>query len=70
MEQKASDLIGAAAGPCLVMDEDSIAAVQKKIADYAWAAQAFGMLEMRANGWIDRAIDIPDRGGQWRHWYV
>ncbi|MDP6042608.1 MAG: alginate lyase family protein, partial [Candidatus Latescibacteria bacterium] len=70
MEQITSDLIGGAAGPCLVICEDDVSAIKKKIADNDWAAQAFASLETQAKGWIDQPIDIPERGGQWPHWYA
>ena len=70
MEQITPDLIGGAAGPCLVIGEDDVAAIQKKIAEQAWAAQAFASLEAQAKRWMAQAIDIPERGGQWPHWYA
>ena len=70
MEQTTSDLIGAAAGPCLVIGEDDLALIQKKIAEHEWAAKAFGVLEAQAKAWKKRAVDIPKRGGQWPHWYA
>jgi hypothetical protein len=70
MEHTTPDLIGGAAGPCLVIREDDVVSIQKKINEYDWAAQAFASLETKAKAWIAQAIDIPERGGQWPHWYA
>lgn len=65
-----SDLIGAAAGPCLVLREDEIAAINTKIETQEWAQGAFDVLTGQVQNWLGRKIEIPERGGQWPHWYA
>lgn len=65
-----SDLIGAAAGPCLVFRDEDVAAIKNKIETHAWAKGAFEVLQAQAQDWLGRKIEIPERGGQWPHWYA
>ena len=64
------DLIRAASAPCLVLREEDIPQVKKKRDGKAWASEAFARLLRESDAWVDRRIEIPDRGGQWPHWYA
>ncbi|MGA1198957.1 MAG: hypothetical protein ACO36I_20890, partial [Candidatus Latescibacterota bacterium] len=65
-----SDLIGAAAGPCLVLREDDVASINAKVETCDWAKGAFDVLAQQAQDWLGRKVDIPEKGGQWPHWYA
>ncbi|MBT3603778.1 MAG: hypothetical protein HOE48_05315 [Candidatus Latescibacteria bacterium] len=65
-----SDLIGAAAGPCLMLRDDDVASINAKIDTHDWAKGAFDVLTRQVKGWLGRKIEIPERGGQWPHWYA
>lgn len=65
-----SELIRAASGPCLVIREGDIPAIRKKRKDASWAAAAFTRIKGSAESWMKKEIQIPDRGGQWPHWYA
>ena len=58
------DLIRAASAPCLVLREEDIPQVKKKRDGKAWASEAFARLLRESDAWVDRRIEIPDRGGQ------
>jgi len=55
--------------PVLLLTSEEVAVVKKKIATRSWAREAFEKLLGEAKPWLDRKIALPDRGGQWWHWY-
>ena len=55
--------------PVLLVTREEVAALKKKIAAKAWARRAFENLLAQAKSWLGRKITLPDRGGQWWHWY-
>jgi len=65
-----SDLIGAAAGPCLVIRDEDVASINAKIESQDWAKGAFDALSLQVKDWLGRKVSIPERGGQWPHWYA
>jgi len=65
-----SDLMGAAAGPCLVLREDDIASINTKAETNVWAKGALDVLTQQVQHWLGRKVEIPERGGQWPHWYA
>lgn len=65
-----SELIGKASTPCLVIREGDRDAILQKVKGVEWAASAFGQLKAEAEAWMWKEVLIPDRGGQWLHWYA
>ena len=63
------EIIRAAAAPCLVLREEDVEQVNRKCKEEAWASEACARLLKETQGWIDTDIQIPERGGQWPHWY-
>ena len=55
--------------PVLLVTREEVAALKKKTATKGWAKQMFEKLLAEANDWLNRRIAVPDRGGQWWHWY-
>lgn len=54
----------------LLLDQSEIDAVLAKAKRCDWAGDALKELLARAEAAIAKPIDIPDRGGQWGHWYA
>jgi hypothetical protein len=65
-----NDLVRAASAPCLILKEDDISVVQEKIRSHAWAQKAYQKLLDGARTRVASRITIPERGGQWGHWYA
>ena len=53
----------------LLIDRGDIEAAQQKAAHHAWAKRARQHLVAAAESAIARPLELPDRGGQWPHWY-
>ena len=64
------ELIRSASAPCLVIREEELKAIHDKQKTAAWAASAFTRLEADAQEWLKVAVEFPDCGGQWPHWYA
>ena len=64
------ELIGAASGPCLMVCEKDLSGIRKKIEAHAWASQGFEALTRQVREWMEKPVAIPERGGQWPHWYA
>lgn len=64
-----NDLVRAASGPCLLLREEDIPPVQAKIDSQAWAKRAYKNLLDAGHTRLAKAVEIPDKGGQWPHWY-
>jgi hypothetical protein len=61
---------GLAAGPSyLLIDQAGIDAAKQKAAKYPWARAALDRILKDAQNALKKPIDLPDRGGQWYHWY-
>jgi hypothetical protein len=65
-----SELVRAASAPCLTLREEEIPAVQEKIRSHVWARDAYQKLLDSARTRVATRVRIPDRGGQWPHWYA
>ena len=65
-----NDLIRAASAPCLLLREEDVSYVCAKIDAHPWAARAFRKLVDSARTRVATPFVIPDRGGQWPHWYA
>ena len=53
----------------LLVNASEIAAAKAKAAEFPWAGQALAELTLRAERAVKAPLEIPDRGGQWPHWY-
>ncbi|MDA0745425.1 MAG: alginate lyase family protein [bacterium] len=65
-----TELIRAASAPCLVVRETDLDGIRQKSKQTDWAAAAFKQLQDRAEAGMAKKINIPDKGGQWPHWYA
>jgi hypothetical protein len=54
----------------ILVDQSEIDAVLAKAKRCDWAGAALQELLARADAAIAKPIDIPNRGGQWGHWYA
>ena len=59
----------AAAGDYLLISEAEVQAVKRKAAEHEWAKQVLDELLDRARSRLREPVELPDRGGQWPHWY-
>ena len=55
--------------PVLLVTKNDVAAITQKVAKHEWAKKAYDPLIKGADAWLKRKIKLPDRGGQWWHWY-
>ncbi len=55
--------------PVLLVKRGDLPRLRERIATLDWAADAWGAIQRNADGWLSREIVLPDRGGQWSHWY-
>ena len=53
----------------LLVDSAEIAAAREKAASQPWAREALDRVQAAAEKALKDPIDLPDRGGQWTHWY-
>ncbi len=53
----------------LLIDSGEIEAAKQKATKHAWAERALQRLVADAERAISRPLEIPERGGQWPHWY-
>jgi len=64
------ELIRSASARCLVVRDEDLEAIHEKLGRVAWAAASYAHLASRAESWLQREIAVPERGGQWPHWYA
>ncbi len=55
--------------PRLLISRADLPALKEKIAKHAWARRTLTAFRQRADAWLARPVALPDRGGQWSHWY-
>lgn len=55
--------------PRLLFTAQDRPAIQKRLATQPWAKRRFASLKAQADEWLDRNVTLPDRGGQWYHYY-
>lgn len=53
----------------LLIDSDEIEAARQKAEKHAWARAALRELVADAEQALERPLKLPERGGQWTHWY-
>jgi len=56
--------------PCLLITKAQVPQVLAKTERSDEAKAVYDGLKQRADAWLDRTPDFPDRGGQWWHWYT
>jgi len=56
--------------PGLILNDQELAAVRGKVDSTDWARQAYDQLVAEADGWLSDPVAIPDRKGQWMHYYA
>jgi hypothetical protein len=56
--------------PGLILNPRDLKAIQEKVRTSAWARAAFDDLIAGLDRWTSEAIQIPDRKGQWMHFYA
>jgi hypothetical protein len=62
-------LRGSSRSDYLLITQSEIDAAQQKARQYDWAGAALRQLLARAETALSSPLNIPDRGGQWGHWY-
>ncbi len=53
----------------LLVDASEIQTAREKASRYAWARAALDRILADAEAALARPVSLPDRGGQWPHWY-
>ena len=61
---------GAAPNNYLLIDEVEIAAARHKAETHPWARAALDRIVKAAERALKDPVQLPDRGGQWPHWYT
>lgn len=56
--------------PVLLITREQAAQVMAKVEADENMRAIYDALKRRADGWLDREPDFPDRGSQWWHWYT
>jgi hypothetical protein len=54
----------------LLISQSEIDAVERKARQNDWAGVSLRELIRRAETALSKPLNIPDRGGQWGHWYI
>lgn len=62
--------LGEVEHPCLLLARRDVPRILARIEQHEWAARAWDRVRAAADGWLEREIVLPDRGGQWSHWYT
>ena len=65
-----NDLVRAASAPCLLFREEDTPSIREKVDAYPWARTNERRLLNRTRSRVADPVRIPDRGGQWPHWYA
>ncbi len=55
--------------PVLLMKREDLPRIRERIEALDWAGEAWQAVLRNADNWADREVELPDRGGQWSHWY-
>ncbi|MGM0493825.1 MAG: heparinase II/III domain-containing protein [Armatimonadota bacterium] len=56
--------------PVLLVTRDDLPRIRGLIETLDWAREAWEPILRSADRWAEREIEMPDRGGQWYHWYT
>jgi oligo-alginate lyase len=55
--------------PRLLLNRQEIPAIKERMAAQPWARAQFLALKQTADAWLPQDVKLPDKGGQWYHWY-
>ena len=55
--------------PRILFKKSDISGIREKISTNKWAENEFNSLKRNADSWLTRQVRLPDRGGQWYHYY-
>ncbi len=55
--------------PRLLFTSNDLTAIQQRIETQSWARNRFTALKSEADGWLNHEVRLPERGGQWYHYY-
>ena len=55
--------------PRLLFAQRDVPVIQQRIGNQPWAKARFDSLRRQADSWLTTQIKLPDRGGQWYHYY-
>ena len=55
--------------PRLLLTQADLPAIKQRIAAQPWAKAQFDALKKQADDWLPQSVKLPERGGQWYHWY-
>lgn len=56
--------------PRLLLSREGVQAVKDRIARHDWARRQWESVKARADGFLERPVELPPRGGNWSHWYA
>ncbi len=56
--------------PCLLITKQDVPRILKWAEQSEQARAAYESLKRRADSWLAKTPEFPDRGGQWWHWYT
>lgn len=56
--------------PRLLVNDNTIDCAREKVKNLDWAAAYWEGLKKRTDGLLEQEVKIPDRGGNWFHWYT
>ncbi len=62
--------LGEVEHPCLLVAKADIPRILERIERHEWAAAAWERIKSAADAALAREVVLPDRGGQWYHWYT
>lgn len=56
--------------PFLLTTREELQAARQRARRFDWARKSLDQLVNQANAALSEPVNVPDRGGQWSHWYV
>ena len=56
--------------PRLLLGADKLPAIRQRVQDVEWAKASYEKMVASAESWLTKPVELPDRGGQWWHWYA
>lgn len=57
------------AHPRILFRHSDTKIINEKITKHKWAQNQFNLLKKNADSWLNRKIVLPEKGGQWYHYY-
>jgi len=56
--------------PRLLISGAELATIRERVRTIPWVKASYDKIIAGADGWLTKPVDLPDRGGQWWHWYA